>query len=117
MDVFPSRSVHLAWEMIAFRESSRNIAKYFAPDRKGSLVCVSKWSASPDAGYFFLSTVNTRYRHTLGTPKKLACNKVVSETRYRVTGTIARGPGADVPVTRESQNFALRGRELRLPCR
>ena len=35
----------------------------------------------------------------------------------RVTGTFARGPGADVPVTRESQNFALRGRELRQPCR
>ena len=64
-----------------------------------------------------LNTVNTRYRHTLGTPKKCARNEVVSVTQYRVTGTFARGPGADVPVTRESQNFALRGRELRLPCR
>ena len=30
----------------------------------------------------------------------------------RVTGTFTRGPKADVPVTRESQNFALRGREV-----
>ena len=35
----------------------------------------------------------------------------------RITVIFAREPGADVPVTRESQHFALRGRELRLPCR
>ena len=55
-------------------------------------------------------TVNSRYRRTLGTPKRCACNVIEPVTRIRVTGTY-------VPVTRESQNFAFRVRNLRLPCR
>ena len=35
----------------------------------------------------------------------------------RVIGTFVRGVEADVPVTRKTQNFAIRVRELRLPCR
>ena len=52
-------------------------------------------------------TVNTRYRHTPGTPKKCACIVIVPVTRPRDTGTFVRSPMADVPVSRESQNFAL----------
>ena len=47
--------------------------------------------------------------HTWDT-EKCACNVIMPVTRTRVTGTY-------VPVTRESQNFALRVRSLRLPCR
>ena len=46
-------------------------------------------------------TVNTRYRHTLGTPKKSACIVIVPASDNRDTGTY-------MPVLRESQIFALR---------
>ena len=53
----------------------------------------------------------------MGHRKRVPVTWVGLKRVNRVTGTFARGPEADVPVTRESQNFALRGRELRLPCR
>ena len=63
----------------------------------------------------FTNTINTRYRHTFGTPKTCARNVVASVTRESRCRRIC--PEADVPATRESIFFALRGRELRLPCR
>ena len=48
--------------------------------------------------------------------RRLNCRLRTSRvTRVVMAG--ARGPEADMPVTRETQNFALRVRELRLPCR
>ena len=44
---------------------------------------------------------NTRYRHTLKTPKKCACIVIIPASDNRDTGIY-------VPVSRESQIFALR---------
>ena len=62
-------------------------------------------------------TVNTRYGHTLGTPKICACNMVLSETRKSRYRHTCQGPKAAVPITRETQNFALRNRELLAPSK
>ena len=60
-----------------------------------------------------LYTINTRYRYIFGTWETCLCLKDI----YRVIGTFARDLEADVPVTRETQNFAASIRELRLLCR
>ena len=77
----------------------------------------TRYRLSHVKGTYFRCTVNIRYRHTLGTPKKCACIVTVPVTRIRDTGTFARSSMAAVPVSRESQNFALRVRNFRPPCR
>ena len=61
------------------------------------------------------------FRHRLSSYKHASdyfpTNTIRDEHGYRVTGTFARGLEADVPVTRETQIFALKVNELRLPCR
>ena len=53
---------------------------------------IKMWNARPLGPLHFTYTVNTRYRHTLGTPKKCACNVIVYVTRESRYRHICQGP-------------------------